>query len=113
MSRMKDYLLEDLPLFRASDPETSRQASPIRVGTHRALLLEQYSYATLGLTDEEAGMRAALAGHEIRGYWKRCSDLRTLGLIQDTGTRRTVSSGSQAIVCSITQDGLDAAKALS
>jgi hypothetical protein len=79
---------QELPLFRATDPETSRQVSPIRVGSHRALLLEQYATATLGLTDEEAGMRAALAGHEIRGYWKRCSDLRTMGLIQDLGIRR-------------------------
>ena len=107
MSRMKDYLLEDLPLFRASDPETSRQVSPIRVGTHRALLLEVYSYATLGLTDEEAGMRAALAGHEIKGYWKRCSDLRTIGLIEDLGIRRALTSGSQGIVCGITQKGRD------
>ena len=107
MSRMKDYLLEDLPLFRASDPETSRQVSPIRVGTHRALLLEQYFYATLGLTDEEAGARAALAGHDIKGYWKRCSDLRTIGLIEDLGIRRALTSGSQGIVCAITQKGMD------
>ena len=107
MSRMKDYLLEDLPLFRSSDPETSRQINPIRVGTHRAILLEQYFHATLGLTDEEAGARAALAGHEIKGYWKRCSDLRTIGLIQDLGIRRAVSSGSQAIVSAITQKGMD------
>ena len=98
---------QELPLFRATDPETSRQVSPIRVGSHRALLLEQYATATLGLTDEEAGMRAALAGHEIRGYWKRCSDLRTLGLIQDLGHSRRLSSGSQGIVCAITQTGLD------
>ncbi len=100
----------DLPLFRATDPETSRQVSPLRVGTHRAILLEQYFYATLGLTDEEAGMRAALAGHEIKGYWKRCSDLRTLGLIEDLGIRRTLTSGSQGIVCGITQQGLDIAR---
>lgn len=101
---------QELPLFRASDPDTSRQVSPIRVGSHRALLLEQYATATLGLTDEEAGMRAALAGHEIRGYWKRCSDLRTMGLIQDLGIRRTLSTGSQGIVCAITQTGLDMAR---
>jgi hypothetical protein len=98
---------QELPLFRATDPETSRQVSPIRVGSHRALLLEQYATATLGLTDEEAGMRAALAGHEIKGYWKRCSDLRTIGLIQDLGIRRALLSGSQGIVCGITQSGLD------
>jgi hypothetical protein len=101
---------QELPLFRATDPETSRQVSPIRVGSHRALLLEQYATATLGLTDEEAGMRAALAGREIRGYWKRCSDLRTMGLIQDLGIRRALTSGSQGIVCAITQAGLDMAR---
>ena len=100
----------DRPLFRATDPETSRQVSPIRVGSHRAILLEQYFYATLGLTDEEAGARSALAGHEIKGYWKRCSDLRALGLIQDLGIRRALTSGSQGIVCAITQAGLDMAR---
>ncbi len=103
---MEDVKHIDLPLFRTTDPVTSRQASPVRVGTHRAILLEQYATATLGLTDEEAGASASLAGHEIRGYWKRCSDLRTAGLIQDLGITRTVSSGSQAIVCGITQTGL-------
>lgn len=97
----------DLPLFRATDPDTSRQAKPIKVGTHRALLLEQYFHATLGLTDEEAGLRAQSQGHEIRGYWKRCSDLRTMGLIEHIGLCRTLSTGSQGIVCAITQAGLD------
>jgi hypothetical protein len=97
----------DLPLFRATDPDTSRQASPIRVGTHRAILLQEYFYATLGLTDEEAGARAALNGHDIKGYWKRCSDLRTIGLIEDLGLSRRLTSGSQGIVCAITQAGID------
>ena len=79
----------------------------MKVGSHRAILLAIYADATLGLTDEEAGMRAALAGHEIRGYWKRCSDLRTMGLIHDLGIRRTLSTGSQGIVCAVTQSGLD------
>jgi len=98
---------QELPLFRATDPETSRQVNPIKVGTHRAILLEQYATAALGLTDEEASMRAILSGHEIRGYWKRCSDLRTLGLIQPLSLRRTLSTGSQGIVCVITQQGLN------
>ena len=98
---------QELPLFRATDPETSRQINPMRVGSHRAILLEQYFYAALGLTDEEAGARAALAGHEIKGYWKRCSDLRTIGLIEDLGIRRALTSGSQGIVCAITQQGMD------
>ena len=100
-------LFTDLPLFRDTDPETSRQIKPLRVGSHRAILLRQYFYATLGLTDEEAGARAVLDGYDIKGYWKRCSDLRTAGLIHDLGIRRTLSSGSQGIVCGITQTGLD------
>lgn len=107
MSRMKDYLLEDLPLFRATDPDTSRQVSPMRVGSHRAILLAIYADANLGLTDEEAAARATAQGHEIKGYWKRCSDLRTIGLIQDLGIRRALTSGSQGIVCVITEQGLN------
>lgn len=97
----------DMPLFRSTDPETSRQVSPMRTGSHRAILLAIYADATLGLTDEEAATRALAQGHEIRGYWKRCSDLRTAGLIHDLGIRRALSSGSQGIVCAVTQSGLD------
>jgi hypothetical protein len=100
-------IIFDLPLFRSSDPDTSRQVSPMRTGSHRAILLAIYADATLGLTDEEAATRALAQGHEIRGYWKRCSDLRTAGLIHDLGIRRALSSGSQGIVCCITQAGLD------
>jgi hypothetical protein len=100
-------IIFDLPLFRSTDPETSRQVSPMRVGSHRAILLAIYADANLGLTDEEAAVRATAQGHDIKGYWKRCSDLRAIGLIQDLGIRRAVSSGSQAIVCAITQAGLD------
>ena len=105
-------IIFDLPLFRASDPETSRQISPMRIGSHRAILLAIYADSTLGLTDEEAAARASAKGHEIRGYWTRCSDLRTSGLIQDTGTRRALTSGSQGIVCCVTQSGLDMARGL-
>ena len=100
-------IIFDLPLFRSTDPETSRQISPMRVGSHRAILLTIYADAVLGLTDEEAALRATVQGHTINGYWKRCSDLRTAGLIHDLGIRRTLSTGSQGIVCAITQTGLD------
>jgi hypothetical protein len=100
-------IIFDLPLFRTADPETSRQISPMRVGSHRAILLAIYADAVLGLTDEEAGLRASAQGHTINGYWKRCSDLRTAGLIHDLGIRRALSTGSQGIVCAITQSGLD------
>lgn len=105
-------IIFDLPLFRSSDPETSRQVSPMRIGSHRAILLAIYADATLGLTDEEAAFQASSQGHEIKGYWKRCSDLRTAGLIHDLGIRKTLSTGSQGIVCAITQAGFDMARGL-
>jgi hypothetical protein len=79
----------------------------MRTGSHRAILLAIYANANLGLTDEEAAARALTQGHDIKGYWKRCSDLRTAGLIQDLGMRRALSSGSQGIVCCITQEGMN------
>jgi hypothetical protein len=33
--------------------------------------------------------------------------LRTIGLIEDLGIRRALTSGSQGIVCGITQKGMD------
>ena len=98
-------LFTDLPLFRATDPETSRQIKPLKVGSHRAILLTQYYYATLGLTDEEAGARAVLEGHDIKGYWKRCSELRARGFIAPTGVTRLSSAGSAMQVCAITAEG--------
>ena len=106
---MKDYLLEDLPLFRASDPDTSRQIKPMRINSHRYILLAIYAGNISGLTDEEAAARAAAQGHEIRGYWKRCADLRNQGLIHDLGVRKTLSTGCQGMVCAITRFGLDIA----
>jgi hypothetical protein len=51
-------LFTDLPLFRDCDPITSKKGGKA-VGSHRAILLSQYYYATLGLTDEEAGRRSS------------------------------------------------------
>ena len=103
-------IIFDLPLFRSADPETSRQINPIKVGTHRAILLAIYADATMGLTAEEASSRALAQGHEIKGYWKRCSDLRSMGLIQDLGIRKALSTGAKGMVCAITQEGLDMVK---
>ena len=46
-------IIFDLPLFRSTDPETSRQVTPMKVGSHRAILLAIYADATLGLTDRK------------------------------------------------------------
>lgn len=92
------------PLFatshaRASDPPTSRAAAAtVSTETILAALLDAYRAAgAAGLTDEEA---ATAAGLDPRlGAWKRCSDLRALGMIQDTGTTRKGTSGRARIVC--------------
>ena len=91
---------DDLPLFRASDPDTSRQGAPRR-GSQALRILALYEYADL--TDDQAV--------EISGFvggWKRCSDLRSLGFIVDTGERRQVSSGKLGMVCAITPAGKEA-----
>tara|TARA_R110002126_G_scaffold192824_2_gene341093 strand:- start:246 stop:590 length:345 start_codon:yes stop_codon:yes gene_type:complete len=99
----------DMPLFRSSDPDTSRQIKSISINSHRGILLAIYAGNISGLTDEEAASIAASRGHTINGYWKRCADLRNQGLIQDLGIRRELSTGSQGMVCAITRFGLDIA----
>jgi hypothetical protein len=112
MSLMKDHLL-DLPLFRSLDPETSSQGAKDvrpRQGSQAMQLLTTYANARIGLTDEEAGQRSGLAERGA-GYWKRCSDLRRLGLIEDSHTTRTGTSGSEMRVCTITAKGLETYRA--
>jgi hypothetical protein len=96
-------------LARASDPSTSHRAAQIaaiRGKSQKALLLLAYQRAEeSGLTDEEAGASAGLSGS---GYWKRCSELRTLGLIAPSGKERQASSGLMVQVCSITLAGMRA-----
>ena len=112
MSLMKDHLL-DLPLFRSLDPDTSANGAADvrpRQGSQAMQLLTEYAQARIGLTDEEAGQRSGLAARGA-GYWKRCSDLRRLGLIEDSHTTRAGSSGSEMMVCTITAKGLETYRA--
>lgn len=87
-------------IARDSDPITSHEGSdhiaPKR-GTLRATLLDVYRAYPDGLTDEEACERAG-----IENGWKRCSELRNLGLIAPMGTRLS-SAGVKVRVCAITE----------
>ena len=100
----------ELPLFRATDPDTSIAAAKNvmvkRRATQLETLLRAYEANWKGLTDEEAGVIAS-ATTPSNGYWKRSADLRTMGLIMATKTTRKTFSGCNAMVCVITQDGLD------
>lgn len=99
---------------------TSHQAARavrLRAGSARALLLAQYAHAAEGrrkdigihppdgLTDQEAATLAAVP--TMSCWWKRCSELRTAGLIADTGKRRPGVAGDPRIACAITARGLD------
>jgi len=110
MSLMKDHiLLNDLPLFRSVDPDTSREGAKDvrpRQGSQMALLLSAYAqHRIFGLTDEQAGQESGLASRPRCCYWKRCSDLRNAGLIEDTGDRKEGSSGSLMMISRITAKG--------
>jgi hypothetical protein len=93
--------------YRNSDPKTSRQAAEntvIKRGSQRFRLLVWYNERLMGLTSEEAGELSGLA-QKGAGYWKRISELRNMGYIQDTGQTRMAKTGNQQIVCQITRAG--------
>jgi hypothetical protein len=96
---------DDLPLFRDTDPDTSRRIRTSRLNSNCMVLLSFYRQSSVGLTDEQAFEQALNAGHEIKGYWKRCSDLRRAGLIEDCGLRAQTSSGCKAMICKVTAEG--------
>lgn len=82
---------------RATDPDTSKAAAKLghskRQSARYSLAL---AYALNGpLTDEEAARLAGLG----QGAWKRCSELRASGMIDDTGERRVGSAGAEVMVC--------------
>ncbi len=98
---------------RNSDPETSHEGHAhvkITDGSQQERLLMAFAWAGQdGFTDEEAC--AAGDGVSLRGYWKRCSDLRNGGFIEwlldEEGrpeTRRG-SSGLKNRVSRITERG--------
>lgn len=101
--------IESIARARNTDPETSkaaaRQLSTAR--SHCRLILEQHLEAPNGLTDEQAVERAGIE----EGGWKRCSDLRRMGLIEwmrhDNGkiVKRVGSNNRDVGVSVITGEG--------
>lgn len=89
----------DLPLFaplaRAADPSSSHDGARdvvVRAGSQQGRLLAAFVAARTGLTAEEAGHAAGLSH---TGYWKRVSELETLGYLTPTGATREASTGSR------------------
>jgi hypothetical protein len=106
---------------RINDPATSQankdafvkkrsQRDEILLTYHR---LNSYDYPQFaeGIIDEEAGMntfRDGVSYFDLRiCYWKRCSELRKMGLIETTGITRISSAGQQQQVCCITIQGVN------
>lgn len=69
---------------RRTDLESSHEAAAsVKVGPNALTLLN--AFAKKSMTAESANYHVSLYG--IPGYWKRVSDLRNLGLIEQRGAR--------------------------
>ena len=103
-----DFPFELASFVRASDPPTSKEAAAsrdnrLRWGSQRHRLL--CALADHGdMTDEEAGKATGLYASRAC-YWKRCGELRDLGLIRDTGMTRISDCQHWVIVSTITEQG--------
>lgn len=107
---------------RKDDPETSKKsgarikkANPKRFakGTKKAINLAEYPEGDW--TDTEVAIRVEPnGGHpSFEGTRRRCSDLRAIGFIEDTGERRkNKGSSDDSMVCKITEKGVAALKCL-
>ena len=103
-----------IPLFRNSDPITSKKAAKgasKRSPSQQVIILKAFGSGR-GFTDEEVGMFTGLALKPRCCYWKRCSELRELGLLEDTGVVRPSSAGCDQRAFRITMLGMDAARRL-
>lgn len=91
---MSDYYSEsvaDLPLFRRTDPDTSKAAGEAArefLGEHERLILEALA-AGPGTKDEIAA-RCGLSEQQVA---RRMAGIKRRGLVVDTGERRASASG--------------------
>jgi len=96
-----------IPMFRNSDPATSKKAAKgasKRAPSQQTVLLKAYRGGR-GLTDEEAGVITGLAFKPKCCYWKRCSELRTMGFIVPTGDFARSSAKELQMICKMTTKG--------
>jgi hypothetical protein len=99
---------------RRDDYATSKAGArsvSFRAGTQKARLLAAFADAgPVGLSDDEAAQRAGLAPTTC--YWKRCGELREVGLIRFTGEERPGSAGVDRMVSVITDAGETAVRGI-
>lgn len=83
-------------MFRNSDPDTSMLAAEsVDRNKGRRVALKTLLENKEGLTDYEL---AAITGYQQNSIGKRRGELRDLGLVVDSGTRRPAPSGAASIV---------------
>jgi hypothetical protein len=105
-------------------PETSGQAAVAnypRSGTQRAKVLVAIAFCSVldenlrargfrfGATDDEIANAVGLVGNSVR---PRRIELVRDGLVEDSGKRRSSNMGHPAVVWTLTEEGLRAAKEL-
>lgn len=96
-----------IPLFRNSDPITSKKAAKgasKRSPSQQVIILKAFGSGR-GFTDEEVGIFTALAFKPRCCYWKRCSELRAMGFITPTGDFAKSTAGELQRICKITPKG--------
>jgi predicted ArsR family transcriptional regulator len=90
----------------ANYPRSGTQRAKVLLVLHHDLM---YPGPEGGLTDDEIANRSRLLGNSVR---PRRGELVADGLVQDSGHRRSSNMGHPAVVWTLTEEGLRAAKEL-
>ena len=96
-------------MARPDGPVTSKLAAlsaSRRSPSQQIILLKIFSDGR-ELTDEEAGDLSGLSRKPKCCYWKRLSELRQGGYIEDTGRTKASSVDEQQRVCRMTSKGIE------
>lgn len=96
---------------RATDPVTSKESAKevqVRAGSYRAQILAVYITAQgIALTDVQASRLAKMPDRSC--WWKRCSELRQGGYIEDTGeVFHDPETDKDVMLCRATEKGFSA-----
>ncbi len=98
---MSQLTLDDAPLARATDPQTSHDApNRDRLSAHRLAALN-----ALALGDATDFELEARTGIKQTSVGKRRGELVRMGYVENTGLRRLTPSGSTSIVWGLTDAG--------
>ena len=117
LSLFDDLYIPEIHQSRTDDPPTSKAGAKsvkIRANSQMAQLLVIYlmSFDRFQLTDDQAAEASGLLAKAGCCWWKRCSDLRALGLIEPTGAAISPLTGEERMTCEITKAGIDLAHTL-